>query len=387
MPVYLLRMNSYYKPGLKIGMLGGGQLGRMLIQEAVNMNLEIAVLDPDENAPCRYLTSSFTKGNFNDYQTVVDFANNLDILTIEIEHVNIDALRYLEKKGVKVFPQPAFLEIVQDKGLQKNFFKENDIPTASFHLVDSKSEIEKYKNEFPFFQKLRKGGYDGKGVYRLDNIEKIEDAFDAPSVLEKLIPFEREISVIVSRNDNNEISVFPVVDMIFNSQANLVEYLFSPSGLSAEICSKAQKIAKDIISKAKMTGILAVEMFVTQEGEILVNEIAPRPHNSGHQTIEGNSTSQYAQHLRAICNFSPGDTSVLHYSAMINILGEDGFTGDAIYQGMDEILKMPGVFVHLYGKKITKPFRKMGHVTVTGSDEQKVNDAAKKVKTLLKVIA
>lgn len=368
-------------------MLGGGQLGRMLIQEAVNLNLDIAVLDPDGDAPCRFLTSSFTKGNFNDYQTVIDFAKNLDILTIEIEHVNIDALKFLEKNGVKVFPQPAFLEIVQDKGLQKNFFKENNIPTAPFHLVESKSEIEKYKNEFPFFQKLRKGGYDGKGVYRLDKMEKMENAFDAPSVLEKLVPFEREIAVIVSRNDNNEISVFPVVDMIFNPHANLVEYLFSPSALSEEICSKAQKIAKDIISKAKMTGILAVEMFVTHDDEILVNEMAPRPHNSGHQTIEGNCTSQYAQHLRSICNFPPGHTSVLHYSAMINILGEDGFTGDAIYQGLDEILKLPGVYVHLYGKKITKPFRKMGHVTVTGKDEQKVNDTAKKVKTLLKVIA
>lgn len=380
-------MSSFYKSDLRIGMLGGGQLGRMLIQEAINLNLDIAVLDPDPNAPCKNLTADFKVGNLQDYQQVVDFGKERDILTIEIEHVNIEALRFLQSSGVKVYPQPEFLEIVQDKGKQKKFYSENDIPTAPYFLVNSRSEIKSYLSEFPFFQKLCKGGYDGKGVFRLDSEEKIKDAFDEPSVLEKLIPFEREIAVIVSRNLRGEISVFPVVDMEFNPQANLVEYLFSPSSLNEEMQLKAQDIARKVIEKSKMVGVLAVEMFVTQEGEILVNEVAPRPHNSGHQTIEGNVTSQYAQHLRAICNFPFGDTSIREFSAMVNILGEPGYTGEAVYEGLEEILKMEGVFVHLYGKKITKPMRKMGHITICGKDATIVKHKAKTVKEKLKVIA
>jgi 5-(carboxyamino)imidazole ribonucleotide synthase len=380
-------MSSNYKTGLKIGMLGGGQLGRMLIQEAINLNLDILVLDPDKDAPCKNLTSHFVCGSLNDYQTVINFAKDLDILTIEIEHVNIEALKFLQNSGVKVYPQPEFLEIIQDKGKQKQFYKENNIPTAPFYLVNNREEIKNYTQHFPFFQKLCKGGYDGKGVYRLDEITKIENAFDAPSVLEKLVPFEREIAVIVSRNFNGEIAVFPAVDMEFNPQANLVEYLYSPSSLHISILNKAQEIARTVIEKAKMVGVLAVEMFVTAEGEILVNEVAPRPHNSGHQTIEGNVTSQYAQHLRAICNLPMGDTSIRNFSAMVNILGEPGFTGEAIYQGLDEVLKTENVFVHLYGKKITKPFRKMGHITICGDNENEVKQKAKSVKEKLKVIS
>lgn len=380
-------MSSNYKTGLKIGMLGGGQLGRMLIQEAINLNLDIAVLDPDSDAPCKNLTGDFKVGSFNDYETVISFGKGLDILTIEIEHVNIEALKFLQNTGVKVYPQPEFLEIVQDKGKQKIFYQENNIPTAPFYLVNNRNEIEKYTQQFPFFQKLCKGGYDGKGVYRLDEVSKIEHAFDAPSVLEKLVPFEREIAVIVSRNFNGEIAVFPVVDMEFNPQANLVEYLYSPSSLEESLANKAQEIARTVIDKAKMIGVLAVEMFVTTDGEILVNEVAPRPHNSGHQTIEGNVTSQYAQHLRAICNLPMGDTSIRNFSAMVNILGEPGFSGEAIYQGLDEVLKTDNVFVHLYGKKITKPFRKMGHITICGENENEVKQKAKSVKEKLKVIS
>lgn len=380
-------MSSNYNTNLIIGMLGGGQLGRMLIQEAINLNLDIAVLDPDLNAPCKNLSGDFRVGSLNDYETVIAFGKGLDILTIEIEHVNIDALKYLQNSGVKVYPQPEFLEIIQDKGKQKQFYQENNIPTAPFYLVNNREEIKKYTHDFPFFQKLCKGGYDGKGVYRLDEISKIENAFDAPSVLEKLVPFEREIAVIVSRNFNGEIAVFPVVDMEFNPQANLVEYLYSPSSLEKSIANKAQEIARSVIEKAKMVGVLAVEMFVTKKGEILVNEVAPRPHNSGHQTIEGNVTSQYAQHLRAICNLPMGDTSIRSFSAMVNILGEPGFTGEAIYQGLDEVLKTENVFVHLYGKKITKPFRKMGHITICGENENEVKQKAKSVKEKLKVIS
>jgi len=380
-------MSSNYSTSLKIGMLGGGQLGRMLIQEAINLNLDISVLDPDKDAPCKNLTAQFVCGSLNDYDTVVNFGKAFDILTIEIEHVNIDALKFLQKTGVNVFPQPEFLEIIQDKGKQKQFYKENNIPTAPFYLVNSKEEIENHIQHFPVFQKLCKGGYDGKGVYRLDEVSKIENAFDAPSVLEKLVPFEREIAVIVARNLNGEIAVFPVVDMEFNPHENLVEYLYSPSSLNKLISIKAQEIAKSVIEKSNMVGVLAVEMFVTHEGEILVNEVAPRPHNSGHQTIEGNITSQYAQHLRAICNLPLGNTSIRNFSAMVNILGEPGFTGEAIYQGLEYVLKTENVFVHLYGKKITKPFRKMGHITICGDDENEVKQKAKAVKEKLKVIS
>jgi 5-(carboxyamino)imidazole ribonucleotide synthase len=323
----------------------------------------------------------------DDYDSVIAFGKNLDVLTIEIEHVNIDALKYLQNSGVHVYPQPEFLEIVQDKGKQKKFYQENDIPTAPFFLVNSKKEIKDHLKDFPFFQKLCRGGYDGKGVYRLDSEDKIQNAFDAPSVLEKLVPFEREIAVIVARNNSGEISVFPVVDMEFNPQANLVEYLFSPSTLSEELGEKAKMIAKKVIDKSKMVGVLAVEMFVTHDNEILVNEVAPRPHNSGHQTIEGNITSQYAQHLRAICNFPLGDTSVRSHSAMVNILGEPGFTGEAVYEGLDDVLRIEGVFVHLYGKKITKPFRKMGHITICGNNPDEVKTKAKSIKSKLKVIS
>lgn len=373
--------------GKKLAILGGGQLGRMLIQEAINWNGNIAVLDPDPNAPCKDLVAEFTCGKLTDYDTVMHFAADADVVTIEIEHVNVDALEALEKQGKKVFPQPHILRMIQDKGLQKQFYREHGIPTAPFELVGNKEEIHQHRSSFPFMQKLRKGGYDGKGVTPLRDDNDLNTAFDAPSVLEKFVNFKKEISVIVARNEKGDIKSFPVVDMEFNPEANLVEFLFSPADVSADVEQKAQQIAIQVADKLGITGLLAVEMFLTQEDEVLVNEIAPRPHNSGHQTIEGNYTSQYEQHLRAIFNLPLGSTDIIQPSVMVNLLGEKGYEGQARYEGIEECLSMEGVYVHLYGKKITKPFRKMGHVTVLHPDLELAKAKAYHVKNTLKVKA
>ena len=283
-------MQTDFYGNFKLGILGGGQLGRMLIQQAINYNIHISSLDPDSNAPCKDIASNFTVGSLNDYDTVYAFGKQVNMLTIEIEHVNVEALMKLEEEGVLVFPQPSVLKMIQDKGLQKQFYADNDIPTPEYYLIERKSDIATHANKFPFFQKLRKGGYDGKGVVKLSDPTKLNDAFDAPSVLEKLVDFKKEISVIVARNQQGEIKTFPSVECDFNPEANLVEFLFSPASHSVEVEEKAQQIAYDIAKKLGIVGILAVEMFVTQNDEVLVNEIAPRPHNSGHQTIEGNYT-------------------------------------------------------------------------------------------------
>jgi 5-(carboxyamino)imidazole ribonucleotide synthase len=378
---------KFYQNNFSLGVLGGGQLGRMLIQESINLNISIACLDPDPNAPCKDLVHNFETGSLNDFNTVYKFGLNKDVLTIEIENVNIEALKSLEEQGVKVYPQPAILEIVKDKGLQKLFYTANGIPTAPYILVNSKAELEAEVPNFPYMQKLRVGGYDGKGVYPLKTKNDIQNAFDQPSVLEKFVDFETEISVIVARNSNGQTQTFPVVDMEFNKTANLVEYLFSPSSISESIQQKAKEIAITTIENLEMVGILAVEMFVTKTGEILVNEIAPRPHNSGHQTIEANRTSQYAQQLRAILNLPLGNTDMIFPSVMVNILGEPGFEGDAIYEKLDDVLSLPGTYVHLYGKKTTKPFRKMGHVTVINKNLDQAKRQAQMIKQLLKVKA
>ncbi len=307
------------------------------------------------------------------------------MLTIEIEHVNVEAMEKLQAEGLQVYPQPEILRIVQDKGLQKQFYRLNKIPTASFHLVNNKEEIKQFAAEFPFFQKLRKEGYDGRGVVRLTDANNLENAFDVPSVLEKLVDFEKEISVIVSRNAKGEISAFPTVELVFNPEVNLVDYLFTPANISSETEKQAKEIAVHVIESLKMIGILAVEMFLTKTGEILVNEIAPRPHNSGHQTIEGNFTSQYMQHLRAILNLPAGNTDIKTSAVMVNLLGEPGFTGDAVYEGLEEVLKIDGVNIHLYGKVTTKPFRKMGHVTIIDKDLKSAMEKAERVKKTLKV--
>jgi 5-(carboxyamino)imidazole ribonucleotide synthase len=378
-------MAGFYQ-NYKLGVLGGGQLGRMLIQSGLDWNINFSILDPDAAAPCSQI-AEFTHGKLTDYQTVMDFGKSCDLITIEIENVNVSALKDLEKAGKKVFPQPHLIELIQDKRKQKQFYKEHHIPTAEFILVENREEVKANKAFLPAVNKLGKEGYDGRGVQMLRSENDLEKAFDSPGLLEKLIDFEKEIAVIVARNERGEIKSFPAVEMVFHPEANLVEYLFSPAQISAQVEQQAQHIAQDLISKLKLTGILAVEMFVTKDQKVLVNEVAPRPHNSGHQTIEANYTSQYQQHLRAILNLELGDTRVRIPSAMVNLLGEEGFSGMAVYEGLEEVLKTEGVYVHLYGKKLTKPFRKMGHVTIVDSDIESLKKKVNFVKQHLKVKA
>ena len=380
-------MTNFEPSTLKIGVLGGGQLGRMLIQSAINYNLYVCCLDPDANAPCKAIAHEFIKGSITDYETVLNFGKDKDIITIEIENVNIEALKELEKQGKKVFPQPSVIEIIKDKGLQKMFYQRNDIPSSDFFLIENKTQIEKYASFFPFFQKLRTGGYDGKGVVKLGHPNKIDQAFDEPSVLERLVDFDKEISVIVARNESGETKCFPAVECEFNPEANLVEFLFSPADIKKSVDKQATDIAIKIAEKLNIVGILAVELFVTKQGKVLVNEVAPRPHNSGHQTIEGNITSQFEQHLRAILNLPLGDTSIIKPAVMINILGEKNYEGAAKYEGLIDALKYKGVYVHLYGKTTTKPFRKMGHATIIDDDLELAKKKAIIVKDLIKVIA
>jgi 5-(carboxyamino)imidazole ribonucleotide synthase len=372
---------------LKIGLLGGGQLGQMLIQHAIGWNLDVSVLDPDRNAPCRSIASKFTHGSLTDFDTVMEFGRDKDLITIEIENVNVEALKRLVAEGKKVYPQPHLIELIQDKGQQKMFYQRNGIPSPDFFLVESKDQITKYNAFFPFFQKLRRGGYDGKGVIKLANPNYLEKAFDAPSVLERLVDFKKELSVIVARNAGGEVSCFPVVECEFNPQANLVEFLFSPAEISKKTEKQAIQVATEVAQKLEIVGLLAVEMFLSKDNQIYVNEIAPRPHNSGHHTIEGNATSQFEQHWRAILDLPLGDTSVVKPAVMVNILGEPGFDGPAEFTGLSEILSFRGVHPHLYGKKMTKPFRKMGHVTVVDDDLLKAKQKARTVMDTLKVIS
>lgn len=372
---------------LKLGILGGGQLGRMIIQEAINYNVTTLVLDPDADAPCKHICNQFTVGSISDYESVYNFGKKADIITIEIEKVNIDALEQLEKEGKLVFPQARVIRLIQDKGIQKQFFKENDIPTAPFQLVSSKKELINPNFPFPYMLKQRKDGYDGKGVMKIASVADIDQAFDSPSLIEELVDFEKEIAIIVARNSAGEMKTFPMVEMEFNAEANLVEFLISPSTYPEDLQLKAEEIAKNVALALNITGILAVEMFITKNGDILVNELAPRPHNSGHQTIEGNFVSQFEQHLRAIYNLPLGDTRSRSNAVMINLLGEKGHEGVAVYEGLEKIMAIEGVYVHLYGKKYTKPFRKMGHVTIVDQNREQAIEKANLVKNTLKVIS
>jgi 5-(carboxyamino)imidazole ribonucleotide synthase len=381
-------LQQYIQPDkIRIGVLGGGQLGRMMIQSAINLNLPVCCLDPDPNAPCKHIATEFNVGSLNDFDTVYAFGQDKDVISIEIENVNVEALKKLQSEGKKVFPQPEIIELIQDKGLQKLFYQENNIPSPEFFLIKDKSDIAQYASAFPFFQKLRTGGYDGKGVVKLNSADQLDAAFEAPSVLETLIDFDKEISVIVARNERGDINCFPAVECAFNPEANLVEFLFSPANINEGIEKQAVEIAVNIATKLNIVGILAVEMFVTKQGKVLVNEIAPRAHNSGHHSIEGNVTSQFEQHIRAIINLPLGDTSIVRPAVMINLLGEKGHEGAARYEGLDEALGQSGVYVHLYGKAMTKPFRKMGHITVTDKNIDEATRKAIALKNLIKIVS
>ncbi|AMM51729.1 phosphoribosylaminoimidazole carboxylase [Rufibacter sp. DG15C] len=371
----------------KLGILGGGQLGRMLLQAGLDFNLYTLVLDPDEYAPCRYLCEEFVHGDFKDYETVLAFGKRCDVLTIEIEHVNVEALFELEAAGVKVYPKPSSIKTIQDKGLQKEFFAQNAVPSAAFRLLQSKEELAANQDFLPAFQKLRKGGYDGNGVVRITSPADKAKAFDGPTVLEKLVNFDKEISVICARNTHGEVKAFPVVEQVMHPEHNLVDYLLAPAQISYKLQRMAIEIATHVTTALDMVGLLAVEMFVTPDGQILVNEVAPRPHNSGHHTMKANATSQFEQHLRAILGLPLGDTEPHCPAVLVNVLGEAGYSGEAVYEGLEEVLQEPGVYLHLYGKKFTRPYRKMGHLTVLAPTVEEVKQKADTIKNRLKIIA
>ncbi len=375
----------------KIGVLGGGQLGKMLGQSASMMGLHMHVLDTDKSFPAAASCMTFTEGSFKDYDTIMAFAADKDIITVEIELVNTDALYDLEKQGKKVYPQPHLLDMIKDKGLQKQFYQERCLVTSDFVLAADASEIKQWvldgKLAIPFVQKARTDGYDGRGVHIVRSLSDLQDLLDVKSIIEPLVDIDREIAVIVARNPQGDISSFPVVDMEFHPTANLVEYLFSPSRVSEEIQTKAIFLAESIAKEMKIIGLLAVELFLTKDNELLINEVAPRPHNSGHHTIEANITSQYEQHLRAILSMPLGDTALIQSAAMVNLLGAPEHTGEAHYENIDECLATSGAHIHLYGKSTTKPFRKMGHATIVDKDLDKAIEKATFVKDTLKIIA
>lgn len=370
----------------RLGILGGGQLGRMLIQEAISYDIHVHIMENQDDAPSSKIATSFTKGDITNYDDVMAFGKDLDVLTVEIENVNIDALYDLEKQGVKVYPQPRVLEIIKDKGTQKEFYAKHNIPTSDFELFPENPDKDALAAKVPFVHKLRTGGYDGKGVQIIRSEEDLKNCFTAPSLTEVLVPFEKELSVIVARNERGETATYPTVECEFN-EANLVAYLFSPADVSKETEEKATAVAIDVINKLEMVGILAVELFLTKDGDILVNEVAPRPHNSGHHTIECNTTSQFEQHMRSVLNMPLGATRMIQAGAMLNLIGSEGHTGNVVYQGMDAILQHPGVHPHIYGKSTTKPYRKMGHITVSAPTIEEAKSIAGKIKDKVQVIA
>lgn len=371
----------------KIGILGGGQLGLMLLQAAIDWTLDIYVLDPDADAPCSRIAPHFQQGSLQDYATVYAFGKDLDVITIEIEKVNVEALEALEKEGKRVYPQPSVIRQIQDKRIQKQFYKDHDLPTADFILTENRADAARYPGFLPAFHKLGKDGYDGRGVQRIKDETDLDKAFEAPGLLEKAVDFAKEIAVIVARNPAGQMKTFPVVEMVFHPEHNLVEYLFAPAEISNDLRFKAEEIASRTAEAFDIVGILAVEMFVTKGGEILINEVAPRPHNSGHQTIRANATSQYEQHWRAILGLPLGSTHQYAPAAMANLLGEEGYTGPAHYEGMETLLATHEVFPFLYGKAITKPYRKMGHVTIMDESMERLKEKVEMVKTSVRVIS
>lgn len=371
---------------MKVGILGGGQLGRMLLQAAANYDVTTFVLENDAHCPSAHLCHHFTLGSIQDFETVYQFGKNLDALTIEIESVNVDALEKLENEGVKIYPTPAAIRIIKNKILQKQFYKDFEIPTSAFHITEQQSDLLQHLPFLPAVHKLGEGGYDGKGVQMIHSETDIEVGFNAPAVLEKKVAIEKEIALIVGMNNEGKTIIYPPAEMIFDTIYNLLDYQLSPAKLDEKQLWKAQAIARKVVMNLKSPGLFAIELFIDKSGEVLVNETAPRVHNSGHHTIEANYSSQYDMLWRIILNYPLGNTNEILPSAIVNIIGAEGYTGDVVYEGLDEVLKMDNVFVHLYGKKQTKPGRKMGHVTIISSDYQDLTHKANKIKHTLKAI-
>ncbi|MEP6466656.1 MAG: 5-(carboxyamino)imidazole ribonucleotide synthase [Parafilimonas sp.] len=370
----------------KIGILGGGQLGRMLLQAAANYVVETFVLENDEHCPAAHLCHHFIKGDIKDFDAVYNFGKNLDAITIEIEAVNTEALEKLESEGVKIYPKPSAIKIIKNKITQKKFYQSNQIPSPEFIITQNKNELKNNVSFLPAVHKIGEGGYDGKGVQVLRNKDAIVKGFDAPSVLEKMVDIEKEIAVIVAMNDEKETAIFPATEMIFDAALNLLDYQISPATLPQNILQQAEKIALQVVRSFNSAGLFAIEMFVDKNNNVFVNETAPRVHNSGHHTIEANFCSQYDMLWRIMLNYPLGNTAAILPSSIVNILGEEGYNGDAKYTGLDDVLSIKNAFVHLYGKQQTKPGRKMGHVTIISENRNELIESVEKIKNTLKVI-
>ncbi len=366
---------------MKIGILGGGQLGRMLIQNALKYDDEWFTLDPAKDAPCSSI-SYFTEGNFNDYESVFNFGKGKDVVSIEIEHVNVDALFELQECGIKIIPSPEIIKTIQQKILQKEFYKKHQIPSPEFQVIQRKSEA---NFPLPFVQKMNTGGYDGKGVQVIKNEADVKKLWDVPSVLETLVDIDKELSIIIAKNEKGETRTFPVTEMVADPKLNLLDFNICPSDISEDVQHQIDQIAQQFIEAADSPGLFAIELFLDKNGKVWVNETAPRLHNSGHQTQEGNSNSQFEQMYRVLKNLPLADTETLSFSGMVNLVGEEGFSGKAKYEGIEEILKLPKTYVHLYGKSETKPGRKMGHINVLADSREELMEKLIRIKSLIKV--
>jgi 5-(carboxyamino)imidazole ribonucleotide synthase len=371
----------------KAGILGGGQLGRMLLQAGANYPVETFVMENDAACPAAHLCHHFVKGDINNFEDVYNFGKGLDVLTIEIENVNESALEKLEAEGVKIYPKPAALSIIKDKVLQKQFYKKNGIPTAEFEITDTKAALQNHTGFLPAVHKIGKGGYDGRGVQLMRNADDMSKGFDAPAVLEKLVDIQKEIAVIIGVNDAGETATYPAVDMLFDPYLNLLNYQLSPAEIPEKALWRIEAIARKVVKDLQSPGIFAVELFIDRAGEIYVNETAPRVHNSGHHTIEANFSSQFDMLWRIMLNYPLGSTDHILPAAIVNLLGAEGHSGPAHYQGLEEILQIENCFVHIYGKAETKPGRKMGHVTVLSKERQELIHQANRIKQTLKVVS
>ncbi len=382
---------NYFSSDFKLGILGGGQLGKMLLFDTRKFDIQTYVLDPSDGAPCKIACNKFFKGDLMDFETVYNFGKKVDVLTFEIELVNLEALVKLEEEGVKVFPSPKTLKLIQNKGIQKDFYSQHTIPTANYKRFENlKSlivDILDSKTKLPFVWKCTEFGYDGNGVKVIRQISDLDNLANVECIAEEMVPFKNELAVIVCRNPSGEIKTYPVVEMEFHPEANQVEYVICPARIDDKVAEKARAIALNVSEKFNHVGLLAVEMFQTEDDEILVNEVAPRPHNSGHYSIEASYTSQFENHLRAILNLPLGNTDSKVAGIMVNLSGEEGYSGDVVYENIEKILGWNGVTPHIYGKKETRPFRKMGHVTIVNPDINEARRIAEDVKNTIRVIS
>ncbi|MBS1666264.1 MAG: 5-(carboxyamino)imidazole ribonucleotide synthase [Bacteroidetes bacterium] len=372
---------------LKVGILGGGQLGRMLLQAAANYPVETFVMENDPDCPAAHLCHHFTKGDIRNFDDVYNFGRHLNALTIEIESVNEDALEKLENEGVKVYPRAQALRTIKNKIAQKQFYKEHEIPTSAFVITENQQALQLQEAFIPAVHKIAMGGYDGRGVQLIRTKEDLPLGFDAPAVLEKMVNIDKEIAMIIAINEKKETALYPPVDMVFDPHLNLLDYQLSPAMLPEKTLWKLEAIALKVVKELQSPGIFAVELFVDRNGDVFVNETAPRVHNSGHHTIEGNFSSQFDMLWRVMLGYPLGNTKHIMPSAIVNLLGAEGFSGTAQYEGLAEVLKMENIFVHIYGKKQTKPGRKMGHITILGKDRQDLVFSANKIKQTIKVRA